>query len=466
MELKNKVTTFLVAVFMFSNLAPLSAYAVQEGKLTRAEKKQMQVQAQRKESALEIVNFAWWEDFEDEYLNSYILRAIEHNQDLKIATLRVEEARQAMKMQFAAELPSFSVGASPAVLKLPGATNSVGSFAVPIVASYELDLFLKNRDKTKSAKKLWEASKFQEKSAYISIVSAVGTCYYNIVKLDKLIALQEEIIKDRKTIYELMSLRNKHGITSTADVVRAEKAYVFATSDMYELKKAREIALNALAVLVGDSPNNIAEYKRIAYDNIKSEKAIPETISSEVITSRPDYLVAEKMVDKSRLDVRVAKKEFLPTIDILGMLSFASTSISNMGSMNWTNAVAGAGGMVNLPLFTGGRKITNLKLASNKYQQVLENYHKTNLTAIQEVNDALATLKIDNEKYLKNDLAYKMEEKDYKYTTLRYENGTISKLDLLQRKEALLSIEKMVVSSRVNNQINQIGLYKSTAAAL
>ena len=148
------------------------------------------------------------------------------------------------------------------------------------------------------------------------------------------------------------------------------------------------------------------------------------------------------------------------------MLSFASTSISNMGSMNWTNAVAAAGGMVNLPLFTGGRKIANLKLASNKYQQVLENYHKTNLTAIQEVNDALATLKIDNEKYLKNDLAYKMEEKDYNYATLRYENGTISKLDLLQRKEALLSIQKMVVSSRVNNQINQIGLYKSTAAAL
>ena len=122
--------------------------------------------------------------------------------------------------------------------------------------------------------------------------------------------------------------------------------------------------------------------------------------------------------------------------------------------------------MANLPLFTGGRKITNLKLASNKYQQVLENYHKTNLTAIQEVNNALATLKIDNEKYLKNNLAYEMEEKDYKYTTLKYESGTISKLDLLQKKEALLSIEKLVVASRVDNQINQIGLYKSTAAAL
>ncbi|MBR1977590.1 TolC family protein, partial [bacterium] len=352
MKLKNKTIAFLVAVIMVSNFAPLTACAIQEKKMTRAEKKQMRLQEARKESALEIINFSWWEDFGDEYLNSYVLRAIEHNKDLKIATLRVEEARQAMKMQFASELPSLSVGASPAVLKLPGERNSVGSFAVPVIASYELDLFLKNRDKTKSAKKVWEASKFQEKSAYISIVSAVGTCYYNIVRLDKLIALQEEIIKDRKTIYELMSLRNKHGITSTADVVRAEKAYVFATSDMFELKKAREIALNALAVLVGDSPNNIAEYKRIAYDDIKNTKSIPESISSEVITSRPDYMVAEKMVDKSRLDVRVAKKEFLPTVDILGMLSFASTSISNMGSMNWTNAIAGAGGMINLPLFT------------------------------------------------------------------------------------------------------------------
>ncbi len=466
MKLKNKFTAFLLFAFVVANVAAPTAFALQEKKLTRAEKKALQAQIERKTSAFDTVNFAWWEDFNDEYLNSYILRAIEHNQDLKIATLRVEEARQAMKMQFASELPSLSIGASPSVLKLPTNRSSVGSFAIPAVASYELDLFLKNRDKTKSAKKVWEASKFQEKSAYISIVSAVGTCYYNIVKLDKLIALQEEIIKDRKTIYDLMALRNKHGITSTADVVRADKAYVIATSDMYELKKAREIALNALAVLVGDSPNNIAEYKRVSYDDIKTEKSIPDSISSEVITSRPDYLVAEKMVDKSRLDVRVAKKEFLPTIDILGLLAFTSTSLPSLGSMNWTNALAGAGGMVNLPLFTGGRKVTNLKLATNKYQQVLENYQKTNLTAIQEVNNALATLKIDNEKYLKNDLAYKMEQKDFKYTLLRYENGTISKLDLLQRKEALLSIEKMLVSSRVDNQINQIGLYKSTAAAL
>ena len=317
MELKNKIIAFLLTAFIASNFAPLSAYAVQDEKLTRAEKKQLQAQIERKESALDIINFTWWEGFNDEYLNSYILRAIEHNQDLKIATLRVEEARQAMKMQFASELPSLSVGASPAVLKLPGATNSVGSFAVPVIASYELDLFLKNRDKTKSAKKVWEASKFQEKSAYISIVSAVGTCYYNIVKLDKLIALQDEIIKDRKTIYELMSLRNKHGITSTADVVRAEKAYVFATSDMYELKKAREIALNALAVLVGDSPNNIAEYKRISYGSMQSEKVIPESISSEVITLGQIILLQKKWSINLVLMFVLQKKSFFQRLIFL-----------------------------------------------------------------------------------------------------------------------------------------------------
>ena len=70
MELKNKIIAFLLCSFMFSNFAPLSAYALQEGKLTRAEKKQMQAQELKKESALEIVDFAWWEDFNDEYLNS------------------------------------------------------------------------------------------------------------------------------------------------------------------------------------------------------------------------------------------------------------------------------------------------------------------------------------------------------------------------------------------------------------
>ncbi|MCR4880622.1 MAG: TolC family protein [bacterium] len=465
MNIKKFIAASLIAGMVGTNFFPVTALAigdkkeVQTQKLSRKEKKALEA----KTNKLDYINIDWWESYNDKYLSNYILRAVENNPDMKIATLKVEEARQAAKLQLANELPQVSVGASPAIIKQPGKTKTTGVFSIPIVASYEADIFLKNHDKTKSAKKIYEASQYQEQAAYLAIASQVGAVYYNIVKIDKLIELQEEIISDRKQIYDMMKLSNEEGIVSTSDLVKADKSYVQSTTDLIELKKAREVLLNTLAVLIGENPNNSADLKRISYDEIVNLKAVPNEISSEVITERPDYLVAQKMIEKAGIDVRVAKKEFLPTFDILGLLGFSATSMPGLKAMNWQNAVAGAGAQALLPVFTGGARIANFKINKNRYEQAVVNYQKTNLTAIQEVNDTLSTLKLDNEKYDKNLKTLDMEKKDFGFTEAKYNEGVISKLDLLQRKENLLVVEKMVVASKAECLVNQISLYKALA---
>ena len=464
MNIKKIIALSLVAGILGMNYAPLAAYSLSdkievktEKKLSRKEKKALETKAAK----LGYINIDWWESYNDEYLKDYILKALSNNPDMKLATLKVEEARQAAKLQQSKELPQFAVGAAPALLKLPNQTKSTGAFAIPMIASYEADIFLKNHDKTKSVKKLYEASQYQEQAVYIAVASQVGATYYNLVVLDKIIELQEEIVNDRKQIFDLMKISNEEGIVSTSDLVRAEKAYILSTSDMVELKKAREVMLNSLCVLIGENPANSGGLKRISYDDIVPLKAVPASIPSETITNRPDYLVAQKMLEKSGIDVRVAKKEFLPTIDILGLLSFATTSMAK--SMNWETAVAGVGGQVMLPLFTGGAKVANLKINKNRYEQALVNYQKTNLTAIQEVNDSLSNLKLDNEKYDKNLKTLDMEAKDFGFTEEKYKEGVISKLDLLQRKETLLVTQKLVASSKAECIVNQISLYKALA---
>ena len=109
---------------------------------------------------------------------------------------------------------------------------------------------------------------------------------------------------------------------------------------------------------------------------------------------------------------------------------------------------------------------TWLPINKNKYEQSLLTYHKTNLTAIQEVNDSLSNLKLDNEKYVKNLETLGMEEKDFKFSEYKYNEGTISKLDLLQRKEALLVMQQLVASSQTDCLVNQISLYKAVAGNL
>lgn len=457
-----KITAIMLAAGIFgTNTMVMPAYAIHDKKV---------IKTQVTEYKFNDVNLDWWKNYNDEILEGYIVKAVNNNQDLKIATLKVEESKLNVKLQFASELPSLSVGASPAIVKMPemqgfsSGTSSLSAFSIPIMASYEADIFLKNHDKTKSAKKSYEVAKFNEKAAYISVASAVGATYFNIVKMDKLISIQNEIIADRKQIYELMKLRNQQGITSTADLVRADKSYVLATADLSDLKKARTNLLNNLAVLIGESPNNIEELKRISYDELVYKKPIPAEISSDVIVQRPDYMAAEKQVEKAGLDVRIAKKEFLPTINILGLMAFTATSMAN--SMNWPNALALLGGSAMFPLFTGGKLKTNLKLHKNKYEQILQAYYKTNLTAIQEVNDSLSNLKLDNEKYLKNLKSYDMQKADFKYMQMRYDQGIMSKLDLLQQKESLLVISEMVAASKTACYVDQISLYKAVGGKL
>ena len=211
----------------------------------------------------EYVNLAWWQEFNDEQLSSYIIKAVENNKDLKMATLTIDEYYQNVIAQRASELPSLQAGFMGGYSQVIG--PSQGGFMLPILASYELDLFGKNHNKTASARKLYEASILDEQSAYISIASAVGSTYINIVKLDAMVDLQEDIVKLRKEIFEIMSVSNAEGIVSTSDLVKANKAYIQGVSDLTDLKKERTKLLHALAVLVGDSPNNIEEYKRTDY---------------------------------------------------------------------------------------------------------------------------------------------------------------------------------------------------------
>ena len=413
---------------------------------------------------LDTINFDWWQKQNDKNLENYITLAINNNYDIKTTALKIQQAQLNVIATRAGQLPSLSVGASPFLGKMTGETKTMGSFALPIIASWELDLFGKNWDKTKSSKKLLKSVESQAQASNIAIISMVGTVYYNIVKLDKLIEIQKDLVKDRENIYNLMKLSNEEGIVSTSDLIQAEKSFVMAQNELIDYEKSRNSALNALAVLIGDSPENKKEYERISADKLSLNFDIPSEISSDIITSRPDYKALEHQLESAGLDVRVAKKEFLPSINILGTLAFVATSASS--SMSFKNALGLLGGIANLPLYTGGAKTANLKLFKNKYEQLLAQYQKTNLVAIQEVNDSLYNFKSNEEKLRNNKKALEIQEKDYKYSELKYNEGVISKLDLLQQKEALLYMEKLFASSKTDCYIDKISLYKTTGAKI
>ncbi len=463
--MKKIITTALLASMLSMTIMPAVAVS---GKNTTTPKQFKSMVSKNKKNQksddykFDYVNMNWWGNFNDDLLNGYIEKAVLNNYDLKMATINVEEYYQNVRLQFANELPSAVGGFGPGVFKAPGMTNTSSAFGLPVIVQYEADIFLKNHNKTKAVKKLYEGSKLDERAAYISVASAVGSTYFNIINLDKMISLQEQIVNIRQEIYNLMLIRNKEGLTSTADTVKANKALVAGQTDLIELKKNREKMLNQMCVLIGESPENANSIKRNSLDSINYQLAIPSEIPSEIITQRPDYMKAELMVEKAGIDVKVAKKEFLPSINILGGALF---NASDIGSLFTTkNMLLGVGGGLMTPLFQGGSLIANLKLKKATYERILQDYYKTNLTAIQEVNDALVASRLDKDKMTQTTKQYNLEKSDYKYNEKKFNQGTISKLDLIQYQENLLTIEKLVAQQKVECMTDAISLYKATGS--
>lgn len=460
---KKIITTALLVSFLSINTAPVTAVE----NLASNTPKQFKSMVKKNKKVSDDYKFAyinmdWWENFDDDILNSYIEKAVLNNYDLKMATLSVDEYYQNMKLQFSNELPQLTVAGGYGLNKMPGSTSTSGSWALPILVSYEADIFLKNHDKTKAVKKLYEGSKLDERSAYIAVASAVGTVYFNIITLDKMIAIQEEIVNLRQEIYDLFLMRNKEGLTSTADTVKANKSLVAGQTALVDLKKNREKLLHQLCVLIGESPENKDSLERASIDDINWNLDVPDEISSEIIVQRPDYMKAELMVEKAGIDVRVARKEFLPSINLGGLGLFNADNIGSLFSTE--RMLLGLGGGLIMPLFTGGAKIANLKLKKTTYERILQNYYKTNLTAMQEINDSLVASRMDREKMEQTLEQYNLEKKDYGYSEKKYDQGTISKLDLIQYKENLLTIEKLVAQQQVECIADSISLYKATGS--
>ena len=110
--------------------------------------------------------------------------------------------------------------------------------------------------------------------------------------------------------------------------------------------------------------------------------------------------------------------------------------------------------------------MANLKLKKDEYERVLNNYYQTNLTAIQEVNDSLTTIKHDSQKFTDTKTQAKLERENYGYNEASYKQGVLSKLDLIQLKEAVLSTDKIVADQKINCLVDYISLYKAVGSQL
>ncbi|MEI8377456.1 MAG: efflux transporter outer membrane subunit [bacterium] len=427
------------------------------------------VQTQRPE----LVNPEWWESYNDPKLSGYISEAVSKNHDIKIASLKILEYESLSRVMFANQLPTLDLGGTlqnkrtsgnmPMGSMNPGSYTQ-STFLFPLTANYELDLWGKNRLNTQASKKETQTMIFDEKAVYISIVSSVATSYFNLAMTDKLIDIQKNIISQKEDKLSLFNAKYAQGLISYDEINQVQESIQENKAELAELQKQQNLFLNQLAVLTGDSVNNTENYERASIDNVVFPKDIPSQIPSEVVLGRPDVSKAEAQLQKSKIDVDVARKDYLPTISITGQFGFYANSMSKV--FDWNSAIASVGGSLLQKLYTGGRRKAMIKAKKYKYEQLLESYQKVILTSFQEVNDSLVAYKNDEAKFHEISMQYDLIQDDYNLQKSRYDAGLGSYIDLITTNEKLLLAQKKLTQTKTAELISTISVYKATAGNL
>lgn len=413
------------------------------------------------------LNPEFFSKFNDVYLYNYINEAILNNHSAKQASARVEQYRQQVKSNFGKELPTLSIGANYLGVKIPTLDDfrlKKSAFVLPFIANYEADFLLKNHDKTKSAKKLYEIAEQNEKIAYLSLLSDVATAYLNVLQYDELIKIQEELIINANNILENDKRKFGRGVINSTTLNNSQKDFEIAKNNLEELIKNREISLMQLAILIGISSECTENIQRGSFEDFEYKFKIPDEIKSDVIFSRPDVIMAEKQLEKAKIDVRVARKEFLPTFNITGIWIFNTLADGKFFSWNSSLASLMAGAMQDI--FAGGKKMANFKFQKAKYEELFENYRQTDLEAVKEVNTSLCIIKHDTniDNNTQNQLVF--ETQNYQNAQKMLNQGVISNNDFynLKRKYLVEKFEK--TQTKTQRLIDYFTLYKAVGGKL
>lgn len=413
------------------------------------------------------LNVEFFDRFNDDSLSYYIDEALKNNHSARQASARVEQYRQQAKYSLGAELPSLSVSANYLGLSIPKLDNDNfalknNAFVLPFLLNYEADFLLKNRDKTRSAKKSYEAEKYEEKAVYISLLSDVATVYTNILQYDELIMREKMLLKIRQDLLKSEEKKFARGVINSSAINDFRKSVEISKSDVEILEKQQEILIMQLAVLSGKSPLEIIH--RGNFKDFEYKNKLPEEIKSDVIYSRPDVLAAEKNLEKAGIDVRIARKEFLPSFNITGIWAFNTIAPGNFFS--WESSLAALLAGATQDIFKGGRKVANLRLQKAKYEEICEKYKQTDLEALKDVNTALCLIKHDRAVEDNAQAKLYLEQRNFENSKKKFDYGVISASEYLTDQADLQTEYQNLTKSKAQRIVNYFTLYKAVGGNL
>ena len=413
----------------------------------------------------DIIRSKWWETFNDARLNALEEETTVSNQSVAAAFANFLAARAVVKQARSQFFPT--VAATPSVTRSrqSSSRNQSGfaptqltstEYSLPLDASWELDLWGRIRNTVKSNSLEAQAKLADLENVRLTVRAEVAADYFQLRALDGEKQLLDAAVLAYQESLKLTQVRHDTGIASDQDVAQAETQLNTTAAQAIDLGIQRAQLEHAIALLVGKPASTFS----IATQPLSTKPAaIPFGVPSTLLERRPDIAAAERRVAEANAQIGVARAAYFPTITLSGSAGYQGSSISTLAS--GPSFVWSVGAALAETIFDAGKRKAVTEQSWANYQGTVANYRQTVLTAFQEVEDNLSTLRLLSRELQQQDAAVESSQRYLALATDRYRLGIDSYLNVITAQTTLLSNQRTAVNLRMQQMTATVQLIKA-----
>jgi len=406
------------------------------------------------------VSAAWWESFGSAELRSLVAEALAGSPDLAIAAERVRQAEAQVRVAGSSLFPMLTAGGDTSTRRTDGVGPAVTSNSgnLTLTASYELDLWGKNRAGVRAAESSLAASRFDHDTAQLTLIAGVATSYFQVLALRTRLGIARENLAIAERVLELVSARARNGAASALDVSRQEATVLSQRAGLLPLEQLERQTLAALAVLLGRVPEGF-DVKATGVADL-AVPAIDPGLPAELLVRRPDLASAEAVLGAANADVAAARAAMLPSIKLTGTAGLASTALTSLASGGATAAIGIAASLLQ-PIFDGGRLRGQKAIAESREREVVETYRKSILAAFQDVEQALVgASRLAEQEQVQQQVQDRARE-SLRLAEVRYRAGADDLLTVLDAQRTLFTAQDQLAQVHQDRLEAAVSLYKA-----
>lgn len=405
----------------------------------------------------------WWECFQDPVLSELVASALEQSADIRTAWLRIDEARARRGLSKAALLPSVSGGVSANGTRshdrLSNETTRGETYGGSVDASWEIDLFGTQRAALAAADASLEGTIADYHAAQVSLVAEVASTYITYRNAQTLLDVTERNLGLREETTQLTLWREEAGIGDGLSSRQAQATLHQTEARLPALRQNILEAKNALCVLLGLAPGALDTPLASALPVPVSSASPRLGLPAEILRQRPDVRSAEQNLLAAAASEESVARSRWPSLSLSGSIGTTADEPGIIFSPE--TLVARLAGQLTAPLFDAGRISRNVEIAEAQTEEALIAYENTLVTALAEVENALAKVRSTDQRRASLEKALEASRKAASLAETKYQAGEVDLFTVLDAQNTLLSIEESMADVAANAANAQIQLYKA-----